>query len=93
VRGTLHADSGCYDLKNAVHIFQTVMIPESQDAIVVLSQPSVANSILLVVRMLATIDLDNESRFPADEIDDVGADRLLANELAAFDRSGTQSIP
>jgi hypothetical protein len=86
VRGTLHADGGCDDLQNAVHIFQNIMIPETQDAVVVLIQPSIADTICFAVSVLSAIDLDNYSRFPAQEIDDVATDRLLANKLSIFDR-------
>jgi hypothetical protein len=93
VRGTLHADSGCYDLQNAIHIFQNVMIPESQDTVVVLRQPSVTDAIRFAVSMLSAIDLNNHPRFPTDEIDDIGTNRLLANKLTVFKRSRAQPIP
>ena len=89
VRGTLRADSGCYDFEDAVHILQNIVIPESQDSVVVLSQPPVADAVRFTVSVLPTIDLQNQTRFPADKIDNVRANRLLANELAAFDRSRT----
>ena len=64
MRGTLHTDSGCYDLQNAVHIFHNFMISELQDAIVMLGQPSVTGAIRFAVSVLPAIDLDNQSHFP-----------------------------
>jgi hypothetical protein len=86
VRGALRADGSCYDFKNTVHIFQNIMIPETQDAIVVLGQPSIADAIHFAVSVLSAIDLNNHTRFPTDEIDDVGTNWLLANKLSIFDR-------
>jgi hypothetical protein len=93
VRGALRADSGYNDLQNAVHVFQNVVIPEPQDTVVVLGQPSIADTICFAVSVLSAIHLYNHPRFPADKIDHVGTDRLLANELAAFNRPRTRPIP
>jgi hypothetical protein len=43
--------------------------------------------------MLATIQLDDQLLFEADEIDDEFSDRLLASEFGPFDLPGTQSAP
>ena len=93
VRGTLHADSSGYDFEHASDIAQHFMIPESQDAVVVLRQPSVADAICFAVSVLSTIDLYDQSRFSAHEVNNVTTDRLLANELATLNRSRTQSVP
>jgi hypothetical protein len=87
VRGTLRVDGGCYDLKDASRVSQHFTIPESQDTVVVLRQPSVADAIRFALRVLSTIDLDDQSRLSAYKIDNVGTDRLLPNELKPFDRS------
>jgi hypothetical protein len=69
------------------------MIPETHNAVVVLRQPPISDAVLFVIAMLAAVDLDDQSRFPADEIDNVGANWLLANKLLSFNRPRTQSIP
>ena len=60
------------------------MIPESQDTVVVVGQPSVANTIRFAVSVLSAIKLDNHSRFAAYEVNHVWPDRLLANKLTTF---------
>jgi len=47
------------------------------------AQPIIANLISAAIGMLAAIDPYDQSAFPADKIDDIGTDRLLAHELEA----------
>ena len=44
-------------------------------------QPSISNRILLAVRMLASIQLNDQSAFTANEINNVWTDCLLYHEL------------
>jgi hypothetical protein len=78
--------------QNTVHIGQNIIVPKPQDAVVALLKPSIANPVLVAIGMLAAINLDNNSLVPANEIDDIAANRLLANELAAADGTRSQSI-
>jgi hypothetical protein len=43
--------------------------------------------------VLATINFDDETKFTANEVDRIGTDRLLPNELEAIEPSRPKSIP
>jgi hypothetical protein len=47
-------------------------------------QPLIAASVLNAVRVLTTVDLDDQSPSTANKIDNVRADWLLSDEFAAF---------
>ena len=66
---------------NPFEISQHLIIPEAQDAIAVIGQPTIPNSVAFVCCMLTPIHLDYEPLLSANEVDDVGADWLLSNEL------------
>jgi hypothetical protein len=68
VRGRLRKGSGDR-FENTCHVTQHIVIPKSQDAIVVIDKPFVANRVALVVRVLATINFNDETKFTANEVD------------------------
>ena len=72
-------DSRQYPLR----IVQDLVIPEPQDAKALLSQPSITHGIALAGIMLAPIGLDDQLGAKMDEIDDIGAEGLLAAKLLA----------
>jgi hypothetical protein len=78
---------------NAFDISEHFIIPEAQDAIAVVDEPSISDSVSRVRRVLTTIDFDNESFFSADEIDDVGTDCFLPHEFESAEASGAQVFP
>src|SRR5262249_2034105 len=92
VRGNLR-EGGPNRLKNTYHIAQHIIVPESQDSIVALGEPIVANGVSRIVRMLSSINLNNESTFAAYEVDSVRSDRLLSDKLVALEPARAQSIP
>jgi hypothetical protein len=92
VRGRL-CKGGGDRFENTRHIAQHIVIPKSQDAIVVIDKPFVVNRVAPVVRVLATINFNNETKFTANEVDRIGTDRLLPNELEAIEPSRPKSIP
>jgi hypothetical protein len=92
VRGSFHKRGGDR-FKNACHIPQHIVVPEPQDTIVVVDKPFVADSIAKVLRVLASIHLNNESAFPADEINRVGAYRLLPDELVPVETARSKPMP
>jgi hypothetical protein len=92
VRGSLRKRSGnC--LKNARHVPEHLIVPKSKHSVVVIDKPFVANRIAGTVRMLPSINLDDETTIPTDEIHRVGADRLLPNELVSVQPPRPQSEP
>jgi len=71
-----------------------VVVPESNDAEPLRSEPGFAAAIRLVlVCVLATVELEYELGFEADEIYDVVSDRLLAFELVTAKLRRTQTRP
>ncbi len=92
VRGSLRKRGrDCF--KNARHIAQPFVVPKSQDAVVVIGKPFVANHISRIIRMLPPVDLNNEATFTANKIDDVGTDRFLPDELVSIQPARPQPMP
>lgn len=79
--------------QNAGRICENVVVPEAQNAVPLLSKESIPHGVTRVRSVLPAIDLDNEASLPADEIDDIGADRLLANKLKSAKGSRTKVTP
>jgi hypothetical protein len=92
VRGSLH-ERGRNCFENARHIPQHIVVPESQDPIVVIDKPFVANHIARIVGMLASIDLNNEPTFAADQINRVWTDRLLPDKFVTVETARPETIP
>jgi hypothetical protein len=93
VRGRLGTQSVCNRFQHTLHIAHDIVVPEPQNAIVMLLQPSIAHAITFIVSMLPAIQLDNQSSFPTNKICNVGTDWLLPNKFVTIDRSRTNSIP
>ena len=52
-----------------------------------------ARAHLTVIRMLSAVDLDDEFRLGAKEIDDIGSERMLAAEAETFELFSPQARP
>jgi hypothetical protein len=81
VRGAIRWQGRRNHFKYTVHIAKHVIIPESQHAISMLGEPPVAHRVALVDRVLAAVDFNDEPLLATNEIDDVGSDRFLTDEL------------
>jgi hypothetical protein len=92
VRGSFRKRAG-NGFENACHITQHVIVPETQDSIVVVSKPLVASRIARVVCVLPSVHSNDEATSPADKIDRVRTDRLLPNELVAVQSARPKPIP
>ena len=93
MRGTLISQGCCNHLQHTICVAEDVIVPEPQDSIIALPEPTVARAIRGVIRMLSAINFHNQPMFAADKIHDVWSDRFLAHELAAIDRARAQAIP
>jgi hypothetical protein len=92
VRGRFREDNhDCF--KNAGYVAKHIIIPEPQFPVVVIDEPLVANSIARIVRMLSSVDFNDEATFTANQIDGVWTDRLLPDELVATQRARPEAIP
>jgi hypothetical protein len=92
VRGRLRKGGGDR-FEDTCHLTQHIVVPKSQDAIDVIDKPFVANRVAPVVCVLATINFNDETKFAANEVNRIGTDRLLPNELEAIEPSRPKSIP
>lgn len=71
-------------LKHALNMYQRIIVPETQHAIAHSLQISCASLVVHhLIRVLTTVQLDDQHSFRADEIDDVVADLVLAAEFEA----------
>jgi hypothetical protein len=92
VRGSLPKGDG-NRFKNPSQVAQYVVVPESQDAMVVVGEPFVASSVATTVRMLTAVYLHNQTAFAAYEVHRVRSDRLLSDELVSIQSARSQTIP
>jgi hypothetical protein len=92
VRGSFRKRGGDH-FKNPRRVEQDIVIPESQDAVVTFGKPFVADGVALAVGMLTAVNLDDETAFSANEIDNIGTNRFLPNEFVAAQTARSQSIP
>jgi hypothetical protein len=81
VRGRCRRRCGEDGFPNAFDISKYFIIPKAQHTVAMIGEPSIADDIAFVSRVLAAIDFDNKSPFAAHKVDDIGADRLLADEF------------
>lgn len=81
--GAAEAFGGACDdrLGGAVWIFSNVAIPHAKYGPTFASKPLVTNQVSLGIRVLATVNLDDEPRLAASEINDVWTDRQLPREF------------
>ena len=92
VRGSL-CKRGRDRFKNARHVAHHFVVPKSQDAVVMIGKPFVANHIARAVSVLPSIHLNNQTAFAANEVDCVRTDRLLTNKFIAVETARSQPVP
>ncbi len=80
-------------LPNAFDIFQHFIVPETQDAVAMLDEPSISHSVAVAIGVLASVDLEDELFFSTNEIRDVRSDRLLTHEFESAERARTKVAP
>ena len=82
VRGSLRKRARNH-FKHTRHIAENVIVPEPQHTVIAIREPFVANRVAGVIGMLSPIDFDDEATFSANEINNIGAYRLLTDEFMA----------
>ena len=81
-------------LHDALGLVHDVAVPESEDAVTLRPQESVAVCIVrCLVEILTAVEFDDDSHLGADEVADVGADHVLAPELEAAHLTATKPAP
>jgi len=85
-------------LENCLHdassLVQDVTVPESKDTIAFRPQEPIAMRIVrCVIEMLASVELDHDTRLDANEVADVRADHVLAPELEVIQLTTAKPAP
>jgi len=93
VRGRFRRRCGEDGFPNAFDISKYFIIPEAQYTVAMIDEPSISDDIAFVGRVLATIDFDDKPLFAAHKVNDIGADRFLADEFEAGQRTRAQVFP
>jgi hypothetical protein len=68
---------------HSLRVGKDLVVPEAENAPALPPQLAIAQVMVLWTRMLAAIGLDDQTRFNASEICDVGRDRQLASKSPA----------
>jgi hypothetical protein len=92
VRGSIR-DCADNRFKNARQIMQNVIVPESQDAIVVVSEPFVANDVTPTIGLLPALNFDNKAGVATDEVNGIWPNRLLPDKLVSIQSPGAKIVP
>jgi hypothetical protein len=92
VRGSLR-ERGRDGFKYARHVAQHVVIPEAQNTVVVVDEPLVPDHVARIIGVLASIELNNETTFAANQIDRVWTDWLLPDELVDIEAARPEPVP
>ena len=92
LRGALRK-RGSNGFKDACHVAQHIVVPETQHSIIVIGKPFVANGIACVISVLPAVDLNYEPTVTADKVDRIRADRLLPHKLIAVQSARPEPIP
>jgi hypothetical protein len=92
VRGSFRKRGG-NSFKHTRHVAKHVVIPKTQNTVVVIYKPFVPHRVARAVRVLPSIQLNNETTFAANQINRVWTDRLLPDELVTIEATRSMLIP
>jgi hypothetical protein len=81
VRGRRRRRCGEDRIPNPFDILQDFIVPETEDTVSMLCEPSIAHGIAVAFSVLAAVNLDCEPLLSTHKIDDIGPYRLLTHEL------------
>ena len=80
-------------LLHALDIRENVVVPKPNNPPAALLEPRGAPLVVFVIRVLTAIGFDDEAAFKANEIDDEGAEAMLAAEFEAGEASVAEHAP
>jgi hypothetical protein len=92
VRGSIRKRAGDR-LKHTRDIAQHIIVPKSQYAVVMVSEPLVSDNVAATVSMLTAIDLYNQSTVATDKVRGIGTNRLLPHKLMPIQPPCSKVIP
>jgi hypothetical protein len=93
VRGIFDEQCAQYRPQNTSRVSERVVIPEAHDSVIALAQPLIADLIARVVRMLTTINFNNQSALPANEVYNVASDCFLPDKFEAAKLARPKPVP
>jgi hypothetical protein len=79
--------------QNAFEIAKNIIIPKSKHSVAVLSQAAISYDVCRRFTVLATVNLNDEKSFAANEITNVTAYRLLPYKFMPADLAAANAIP
>jgi hypothetical protein len=79
--------------ERTVDVLEDVIVPETQCAKAVLSEPRVASAIRSALGVLTTIELDDQLRIQTSKVCGVRANGTLLAEIASMQLSTPQTLP
>ena len=83
----------CKDcVPNAFDIAQH-LVPETQNAITMVGEPSITHDVASAIGVLAGIDLDDEPFLSTNKIDDITPNWLLTHKFESAERPRTEVSP
>ncbi len=77
----------CFD--NTLDVAKNICVPETQDAIAIVSEATITNFIIAGFGMLPAVNLDDQRVFTAYKITNITTDWFLPHKLAVSDLSVT----
>jgi hypothetical protein len=92
VRGSFR-ESGGNRLKNSRSVLQHAVVPKSENSVLVVSEPLVANGVATAFCVLTAVHLHDQAAIPAYKIHSKWPDRLLSDKFVSARSSRSQVIP
>jgi hypothetical protein len=92
VRGTIRK-RGRDRFKDSRLIPEHVIVPESQNSVVMLDKPFVTDRISWIVGMLSAINLDDQSTIATDKVCGIGTNRFLPDKLIPVKPPCPKAVP
>ena len=90
------AEGAEYCFEGIVEALLDITIPDSDDRVAALSEPLASARVSFktsILSMPASVDLDDELAFEADEISDEGSDRVLPAKAPSSKAFASQMLP
>jgi hypothetical protein len=88
---TVEGGEDCFADRGAV--IQDVVVPETENGIACRAHEFIATAVVSAIRVLATIDFNDEFRFAAAEVGEVGADGILTGEFVSAEFTALEFKP
>jgi hypothetical protein len=89
----LSFERGDYRFADAIDRSERVVVPKAQNRIALRQKKSVALLIVRALRVLASVDFDNQPRLSASEVGEIRPDRRLSYKFGVNQTAIAQAMP